>query len=218
MAVLGRGVGLGCLAAADDRDQVGVVGAVELVGVRERARITRVAVGPVVVAGRVVRRLRGGGGLGVEPGHDHDAVVVGRRVDGRLDLVVAAEPAQRAVEREQAAPGPCAEAAVVGRADVVAVLARGGDRALQAGQRVVLADDPRRPRELAVQRRCQRPRGRHGPAGTGRDRAVRRGVGPVGAALHVGERSRGKPNGSEGDDHPDHPDLGAHRRQSSRAR
>src|SRR5690349_14590073 len=81
--------------------EVLVVGAVPLVGVRERlALVARaVAVGAVLLARGVVGGLRARGGLQVEPGHDHDAVVVARLRHRRLDLVERAALEQLLVDR-----------------------------------------------------------------------------------------------------------------------
>src|SRR5262249_7139204 len=57
-------------------DEVLVVGAVELVGVGDRAGLVLVVRDLVLVAGRVVGRLGARLGLGVEAGHDLDPVVV----------------------------------------------------------------------------------------------------------------------------------------------
>ena len=92
VAVLERRVGVlaGTHAAPDHRDEVRVVRAVELVGVRDARRGRRESECVWYwLARRVVRRLRARGRLGVEAGHDHDAVVVARRGDRRLDLAVA---------------------------------------------------------------------------------------------------------------------------------
>ena len=94
-------------------------------------------------------------GSSVEAGHDDHAVVVVRGGDRRLDLVVAAQPEEPAVGRRQALGGGRSEPAVIGRADVVAVFAGALDRTGQQRQRVGLADDARRPRKLAVERRCE---------------------------------------------------------------
>ena len=87
--------------AAEDRDQVLVVGAVILVLVGDRARFAPVVDDLVLRAGGIVRRRFAGFLLGVEPGHDHDAVVVARSGDRFLDRAVGAFGAEQLVGLDQ---------------------------------------------------------------------------------------------------------------------
>ena len=175
--------------AADHGHQALGVRAVVLVGVGHGpgAVVRGLA---VLVALRRERRHRARVRLGVGARHDHHAVVVAGRRHGGLDLVVAAAgeegavqveqpPAGRAAQLRQPRRGAQAEAARLGRADV----ARGGR------QRVLPADHARGAAGRAVERRGQRARLRHGPAGGRPDRRVGRRVRPVGGALDVRQRA-----------------------------
>ena len=189
----GRGDGrilAGAEGVAREADERLRVGAVELVRVGHRAAAV-LGGDPVLVA------LLGEGGdgarrrLGVDAGHDHDAVVVARRRDRRLDLVEGAAREQAPVDREQAA-GLRARDAVHGggRPQLVALRARGSDVGLGRGQRVRQADDARRPTLLALEHGGERARLGHVAAGGRLHARVRPRIGPVGRALDVGERRR----------------------------
>ena len=135
------------------------------------------------------------GRLRVEAGHDHDAVVVVRGGDRRLDLAVAAALEQPAVDRAAA----CwrllgAQRAVVGGADVVAALARPRTDCLTAAS----SESAGRRRACGPAAWRAGPRPASGPSAPCRprrgDRAVRRRVGPVGGALHVRRGDVGQDN------------------------
>ena len=147
--------------AAHHRDQVLVVGAVELVLVGDRARPGRGRWRSRTRSQRgVVGRLRARGRLGVEAGHDHDAVVVARR---RSPPAGSRGSSQRfgelAVDPQQRlAPACGGQSAMVGRADVVAVPTGACESTSRSSrERVRLADDAGLARAAFVERRGQRP-------------------------------------------------------------
>ena len=189
----GVGGGAGVGPAADDGDQVGVVGAVDLVVVAtaRRGRRCRTCILYWSQAGSCVG-LRASGRLRVEAGHDHDAVVVARRRHRRLDLVVVAALEQLLVDRAAALrPRLALKRAVVGGPDVVAVacaparstLARGCSESGLQTTRV-----SRGGASSSAER--QRPGRRHLAAGARLDRAVGLRVRPVRRPLDVGGRRR----------------------------
>ncbi len=192
---------VGAHVPADHRDQVGVIGAVELVLVRERARVTAVGVGLVLGAGRVEGRLRRRRRLGVDARHHHDAVVVVRGGHGGLDLAVVALREQLLVDRTKVRGLGGREGAVVGRPHVVAVGQRVVDRRVEQRQRVRLADHPGVTRQARGERRRQRASGRDRSTGARRDRAVGGRVRPVRRPLHVRLRELGsREDRAEGED------------------
>ena len=143
------------------------------------------------------------GRLLVAAGHDHDPVVVAGVVDRRLNRAVLAGLLEALVQLAEVAgllrrelvlrhAGPKAKALGLGAVD----------RAQRERQRLLaaLADHPHVARALARGGRRERAGLRHLPAGGGRDRGVRSGVGPVGGALQVrqGERRHREQGGHEG--------------------
>ena len=136
--------------AADDRDQLLVVGASRDVAVGVRAGLALVVYLLEPVAFRVVGRLRARRRLGVGARHHHHAVVVVRRRDRGLDLVELALVLELAVDPLQALALLLGEVAVVVGADVVAVLDRVLYRRLEQLHRVRLADDARLARSSAA--------------------------------------------------------------------
>ena len=176
-------------------DQVLVVRAVHLVPVG-RGALTVVRLLLVLRALRVVRRLRARLRLEVLAGHDHDAVVVARLLDRRLDALELAAAVEGAVEPLELAclPGRELLGPLRGAQDG-ALLARGVDRADRLPQRRPLADHARLPARLCAQRRGEAAGLRDLAASRGLHALVGRRVRPVGAALHVAE------GGCRGDRH-----------------
>ncbi len=118
---------------SDHRDQVLVVGAVELVGVGDRPGLAAVVGDLVLVAARIVGRGGSRPGLGVDARHDDDAVVVARCGHRGLDLVVVALAPQAEVDRRQPCRLEPSEPALVVRADLIAAeAARAGSSAQAA--------------------------------------------------------------------------------------
>ena len=186
--------------ATDDGHQVGVVGAVDLVVVREGAGIATVVDGAVLVARLVEGGLAARRGLAVEAGHHNHAVVVARVGHGRLDLVVVAELEELTVDPQQLAGLLAAERPVVGRPDVVTAAPRLGDGPLHALERVLLAHDAGLSGLGLVEGRGQGADRGELATGAGRDGAVGLGVGPVRRPLHVGLRRGGhRDDTTEGD-------------------
>jgi hypothetical protein len=146
-----RGVG----PATDDGHQVGVVRAVELVVMAQRAGVAALRRDLVLVTGRIERRLRPGGRLLVKPRHHHHAVVVACRRHCGLDLVVLAAIEQRLVDLQQLAGLGLGEGPMVGRTNEVAVGPCAVDRVVQPVHRVVLADHQRLPGRRAFQGRLE---------------------------------------------------------------
>ena len=135
---------------AHHRDQVLIVRALELVGVGHGAGLVlAVAVLPVVDllearALRVVGRLGPGLLLGVDPGHDHHAVVVARGRDRVLDRAELAARLQPLVEGEELATLLRADVTrTLGGAQLVALRPRLADGLANAGDRVALAHHAR---------------------------------------------------------------------------
>ena len=122
-------------------DQVLVVGAGHLILVTRRRRARLVVLQQARVALGVVHRRRPGGGLGVQAGHDHDAVVVVRGVDRLLDRVELALGEQPLVEAGEPARLALAQPELgLARADPVAALLGGYDRAPEREHRGVAAN------------------------------------------------------------------------------
>jgi hypothetical protein len=192
----------------DHRDQVLVVGALVLVPVGERpGSRRRVAVGHVLLAGRVLGRLSSRGRLGVDPGHDDDPVVVARVGNGGLDLVVLALLRELAVEANESLALLLAQLALICGPDLVAVLAGLRDRVAEQGQRILLTDHTGLARGLLPQRRSQRARlGHLAPRGPGAHLLLA-GVGEIGGPFDVaggedGNHEHRHCGGREGDPGP----------------
>jgi hypothetical protein len=190
-----RGRGVRHLTALDV-DEVLVVGAGDLVAVARGLRAARVLLRQVGAA-RVVERLRARGRLGVDAGHDHDAVVVVRVEHGRLDLVVLALLGELGV-----LPVELLRLALVqpqlrlAGPQLVPVPERLVDRLGEQVQRLAavpaLAHDAHVAGPAARDRRPERTDLGHLSAGGGLDGRVRCRVRPVGRALQVGDRDGGQ--------------------------
>ena len=185
----GCGGGVRAGLAPDHRDQVLVVGAVVLVFVGDRTSFAPVVDDLVLRAGGIVGRSFTRFLLRVEPGHDHDAVVVARCGDRVLDRAVGAFGLQLLVESFQRVPFLAGDRlARLARAQEVASGLGFFDRLVEPLHRVLLADDPRDAGAAGLDGRGQRARRRHLAAGAGSDRAVGRRIRPVGGPLDVSER------------------------------
>ena len=176
--------------AAADVDQALVVRTLQVVGVREGVGLGLVVllqqVGAAGVVGRRGPRLR----LGVDAGHDHDAVVVLGLVHGVLDRVEVALREEPLVQLDEALGLLRADELALGvRPQLVAAVLRGVHRLVQPLQRALaLADHARLARRLRLQGREEVARLRHLAARGRLHVAVKGGVGPVGGPLDVSER------------------------------
>jgi hypothetical protein len=215
---LGRRWGALARPAAEHVDERLVVGAVPLVAVGEphRPPAAEVGVGEVLVALGVEGRLLARVGLGVDPGHDDDEVVVVRVEDGPLNRVVGAAPRELLVQVPQVVGGRRAEPVSGGRGpQLEAVGLRVANRLARQGQRTRLTDHQRVPGERLVERGAKRAGRGHLAASRWAHAMIRLGVRPVGRALDmsVDERRRREQHRGDADrqrgDAPTHPSLSA---------
>ena len=188
-----------------DVDQVLVVGALGLVVVRGGEGAALILLQELGVAARVVHGGLAGLRLRVAAGHDHDAVVVPRCVDGLLDGAEPAPIGQLTVDVEER-PGVATGELVLrqARTQAVAAVVRAVDGPPGLRERVGLADHAHLARPRPGDGGRQRARvGDLSARGRG-DGSVGGGIGPVRRALQMRDRDGGDDHGG-GDCHPGRP-------------